>query len=535
MGVEQVKDGNEKKKVARRAGIVGVFTLISRILGYIRDAVLANVFGASGVYDAFIVAQTIPNLLRRLVAEGSLVIAFVPILAAERDRAGREAMRDFTGAVLGILLPLLIVLSATGMLFPDAAVKLFAAGFDPERFDTATRLTRIMMPYIFFISLVALAGGILNTENFFAAPAAAPILLNFSIVTAAVLFRDYFEQEILAVAWGVLFGGVLQLLLQVPYLLKVGMLVAPRWAPRNQALLLLGRRMLPAVFGVAVYQLNILVIRQLGSFLPPGQLTWYYNGTRLQEFALGVFAVSVSVAALPTLSEHAAKKDWNALRATYRQALRITNFITIPTTIGLWIVAEPVVAVLFRHGQFTDNDAVQTARLLQILILALVPIGAVRVTVPTFYALGDTKTPVYAAGASLLTTLGLGLFLVESYEIRGLTAAISVAALVQLVALIFWLSRRLRSEISSSSSEQPKDQSIFAHGCKCVFAVMPSAILVYFAQGTVDWLTASKPFGAGALAVMGAVAGIVYVVLARILSIEDANLLIGVVKRRLGR
>ena len=211
MGLEAIKDGEEKKKVARRAGVVGVFTLLSRILGYVRDAVLANVFGASGVYDAFIVAQTIPNLLRRLVAEGSLVIAFVPILASERDRAGRAAMREFTGAVLGVLLPLLIVFSAAGMLFPDVAVKMFAAGFEAERFETAARLTRIMMPYIFFISLVALAGGILNTEGVFAAPAAAPILLNFSIVTAAILFRGYFEQEIIAVAWGVLIGGVLQL------------------------------------------------------------------------------------------------------------------------------------------------------------------------------------------------------------------------------------------------------------------------------------------------------------------------------------
>jgi putative peptidoglycan lipid II flippase len=532
-------NASDEVKVARRAGVVAVFTLMSRVLGYVRDAVLANLFGASGVYDAFIVAQTIPNLLRRLVAEGSLVIAFVPLLAAERDRAGRDGMRQFTAAVLGLLIPFLIGLSAAGVLFPEYAVKMFAAGFDADRFNTATDLTRIMMPYIFFVSLVALAGGILNTDGIFAAPAAAPIFLNIAIVVSAVLFRDQFEHEIEAVAWGVLVGGVLQLLLQIPFLVKTNMFVRPRWSPRYPAVITLGRRMLPAVFGVAVYQLNILVIRQLGSFLPPGQLTWYYSGTRLQEFALGVFAVSVSVAALPTLSEHAAKKDWPALRNTFRQALRVTNFITIPTMVGLWVVSEPVVAVLFRHGRFSVHDAQMTAQLLQILVLALVPIGAVRVIVPTFYALGDTKTPVYAASASLLTTFGLGLTWVDTWEIHGLTAAISVAAVMQLIVLSLWLRHRLTSELAgqpgATAAAPSKDASIGVHALRCLVAVIPSALMVWYACGFFDWLQGSKLVGVTALGTLGLSAGLLYFGMAKMLHIRDADLIIGIVKQRIRR
>jgi putative peptidoglycan lipid II flippase len=413
---------------------------------------------------------------------------------------------------------------------------MFAAGFDAERFSTATDLTRIMMPYIFFVSLVALAGGILNTDGIFAAPAAAPIFLNISIVLGAVFFREHFEQEIEAVAWGVLVGGVLQLILQIPFLLKTKMLVRPRWAPRYPALITLGARMLPAVFGVAVYQLNILVIRQLGSYLPPGQLTWYYSGTRLQEFALGVFAVSVSVAALPTLSEHAARKNWAALRATFRQALRVTNFITIPTMVGLWVVAEPVVGVLFRHGQFSVEDAQRTAELLQILVLALVPIGAVRVTVPTFYALGDTKTPVYAASASLLTTFSLGVAWVEEWEIHGLTAAISVAALVQLIVLSLWLRRRLQKESSpATQTEESDDISILAHAVRCLIAVSPSALIVAYARGLFDWMEGPKVYGVLWLGGLAVLAGGMYLVMAKILRIRDVDLIIGIVKRRIRR
>jgi len=521
---------SESAKVARRAGVVAAFTFGSRILGYVRDAVLANVFGASAVYDAFIVAQTIPNILRRLVAEGSLVIAFVPLLAEAREEGGPDEMRRFTAAVLGILLPVLAILTGLGVAFPDTAVELFAAGFDPERAAIASDLTRIMMPYILFISLVALAGGALNTVGVFAAPAAAPILLNAAIITGAVVFRHQFASPIEAVAWGVVAGGVLQLLLQLPFLVKAGLLVAPRWAPAAPRVLTLGRRMLPAVFGVAVYQINIIVIRQIASFLPRGQMTWYYNATRLQEFALGVFAVSVSVAALPTLSDHAAKKDWTALRRTFRRALRITNFITVPTTVAMLVLAEPIVAVLFRHGAFTAADATQSGQLLALLAIALVPIGAVRVTVPTFYSLGDTKTPVGAAMVSLLVTLGLGVALVGPLEIHGLCIALSVAALMQLIVLWLLLQRTLHQR--GATEALTDDPSVLGHALRCAIASLPAAGVAWFARDVYDWLGGSNLIGFAILAGVGVVCGALYAAGAAALRLEEMQLFIAKARRR---
>jgi putative peptidoglycan lipid II flippase len=532
-GMTVAAEPADESVVTRRAGVVAIFTLASRVLGYVRDAVLANLFGASGVYDAFIVALTIPNLLRRLVAEGSLVVTFVPLLAQERTSGGLPAMQRFTRAVLGLLLPVLLVLSGAGVLFPETMVDLFAVGFDPERAKIAADLTRIMMPYIGFISLVALAGGALNTVGVFAPPAAAPILLNVAIIGAAVGLGGAFEEPIVAVAWGVLVGGALQLALQLAPLARRGLLVRPSWEPGHPAVRQLLTRMGPGVFGVAVYQLNIVVIRQIGSFLPTGQLSWYYNATRLQEFALGVFAVSVSVAALPTLSEHAAREDWAAMGRTFRRALRVTNFITIPTTAGLLALGGPIVGVLFRHGQFGAEDARHTGELLQILALAIVPIGAVRVTVPTFYALGDTKTPVVAATLSLVATLGLGFGLVGRFEIHGLCAAMTAAAGVQLVVL-WWLLRRAMAD-RQAQAPQREDESVVGHALRCAAAILPSTVFAWLCRDAFPWFEGRNLTGALALGAIAAVAILGYLIGARLLRIGELEAVLGGVRRRLPR
>lgn len=518
--------------VARRAGVVAVFTLASRVLGYVRDATLAHVFGAGAAYDAFVVAHTIPNFLRRLVAEGSLVITFVPLLAQERRQGGVPAMRSFFAAVLGLLIPLLLVLTLAGVLFPEPLVTAFAPGFDPERTENAVRLTRIMMGYIFFISLMALAGGALNTVGVFAAPAAAPILLNLAIIGFAVGLRRFFDAPIDAVAYGVLVGGLLQLALQLPGLAKRGLLVAPSVQLRHPALLELLRRMLPAVFGVAVYQINIMIIRQIGSYLPSGQLSCYYNATRLQEFALGIFAVSVSVAALPTLSEHAAAGDFGRMRATFRRALRVTNFVTIPSTVGLLVLSGPVVGVLFRHGAYGVEAARLTAELLFILALAIVPVGAARVTVPAFYALGDTKTPVYAALVSLAVTFALGHAAKDSFEMHGLVAATSIAALIQ-ASLLFALFRRaLRTRSPGAELPPVGGPSLSSHAVRTTLAILPGAAVVHFLARRLDWYAVGKLEGAGALLGLVALAGVLFAVCARLLRLEEVELVLGAVRRR---
>lgn len=522
----------EGRTIAKRAGIVAVFTFLSRILGYVRDTTLGHVFGAGVAHDAYVVATTIPNLLRRLVAEGSLMIAFIPLLSEEKANGGLPAMRRFTSAVLGVLIPILILLTGLGMLFPDEAVTAFAAGFDEPRAALAADLTRIMMGFLLFISLTALASGVLNTQGIFAPPAAAPMLLNVAIITAAIGLRHFFDVPIEAVAWGFLAGGLLQLLLQIPFLAKEGMLVLPRIEIRHPSLLLLGARMLPAVFGVAVYQLNIIIIRQIASFLPRGHLSCYFWATRLEEFALGIFAVSISIAALPTLSEHAAKKDAKRLFSTFTRALRATNFVTIPAMVGLFLLATPIVGVLFRHGEFSAEAGELTAKLVRIMAFAIVPVGMVRVIVPTYYAIGDTKTPVAAATASMLTTGIAGWLLKDGYGIAGLTAATLFAALAQVVVLGSLLKSRVTTTIGTRESAS-EDPSVVLHALKCALAIAPGAALAVFVASRREWLGGDNLTGAVWLGGIMTVVVASYFGLARVLKLAEGELILGAILRRL--
>lgn len=527
---------SESGRVARRAGTVAGFTLLSRVLGYARDAVMAHAFGAGAAFDAFVAAQTIPNVFRRLVAEGTLMIAFVPLLAEEEAARGLDGMRRFAGAVLGLLIPVLVVLTAGGMLFPGVLVEAFASGFDDERRELAVRLTRVMMPFLFFVSLVAVAAGALNARGIFGPPAAAPVFLNLAIIAATVGATSWFDVPIEAAAWGVLVGGALQLALQLPFIVRSGMWVRPSWRPADPTLRTLMRRMGPAVFGVGVYQLNLVVIRQIASFLPGGQLSCYFFATRLEEFALGVFAVSISIAALPTLSQHAAQRDLSAFRQTLFEALRATNFITIPSMIGLLTVAAPVVSVLFQHGAFGARDAELTASLVRLMALALVPIGLVRVLVPAYYAVGDTRLPVVAAAVSLVTTAALGATLQRDLEIRGLTIATVVASAAQLAVLIAFFSRRVEERMKRDVESKMRLVDLVGHAGRCLAAMAPVALGASWVSARLDWTGGTMPLWerAGILAavVVGAVGG--YLVLAAWLRVPEVVRL-GRALRRRGR
>ncbi len=572
-------EGREGERLARRAGVVAFFTLASRILGLIREVVLAHLFGAGVAMDAYTVALTIPNALRRLVAEGSLMIAFVPILATEKTAGGRGAMRCFTGALLGVLIPVLLVISVLGVLFPEIPVKLFALGFDAERAHMTEALTRIMMPFIAFVSLVAVAGGVLNTEGIFGPTAAAPMLLNLSIISAALLGRSWFNLPVKAAAWGVLVGGVFQLVLQLPFLARAGMLVGPRWDLGHPSVRLLARRMGPALFGVAVYQLNIMLIRAIASFLPEGRLSCYAFATRIEEFALGVFAISISIAALPTLSEHVSRGDRAAVEGTWRRAVRATNFITVPAACGLFFLATPIVGVLFRHGQFTPEHGVITSELIQLMAFAVAPIGAVRVMVPTYYALGDTKTPVAAATASMVTTGVLGAALGSRYGIHGLTIATVAASFAQLAVL----GARLRARLAGALGAHPASEALGSrertgegvsvmvppatesgidpsaeggpvrsgaelgtalsgralglagHALRCLLAAGLPSLAVAMSASLFRWFGGSRAVNTLALLGMVVVFAVVYFGLAHVLKLPEPALLYGAFMRRLRR
>ncbi len=518
---------------------MALFTLGSRVLGYVRDAVLANYFGAGMAFDAFVAAHTIPNALRRLVAEGTLMIAYVPLLTAEQKTGGLEAMRRFTAAVLGLLLPLLVVLVGLGMVFPSVAVNLFASGFEGRQAVLAAELTRVMMPFLFLVSLVAVAAGALNTVGRFAAPAAAPMLLNIGIICVVWCTWGFWDKPIFAAAWGVVIGGVLQLLLQIPWLLKHRLLVIPKVDLRHPALRELGRRTLPAVFGVGVYQFNVIIIRQIASFLPQGQMTCYFFASRLQEFALGVFAISISVAALPTLSEHAAQKDIGSLLLTFRRAVKATVFVTVPAMAGLWVLAEAIVATLLQHGNFDGSAALMTAELVQTMAIALIPIGLVRVLVPMYYAFGDTRTPVLASTVSMAMTVGLGTYLSPTYQIQGLTAATVAAACGQLLILTSWLPSRIRFILGSSTTRPVTSayavlRDIGGHTLWCLAAMTPVTLVVSWLTKQHRWIGAPHLQNGGGLIIFGGVMIVGYIGLAQVLRISEAEQMINLLKRKIG-
>ena len=533
---EAKSEGQEVSRLAKRAGVVAVFTLLSRILGFFRDAVMTSVFGASVAYDAFIAAQLIPNMMRRLVAEGTLVITFVPLLAQEKEQGGLAAMRRFMAATFGLLLPVLLLIVGFVVVFPQVAVGIIAGGFDPERASQAAVLTRVMMPFLFCVSLVAVAGGALNTQGIFAPPAAAPVLLNISIVSIVLLFRHWFAQPIMAAAWGVLLGGVAQLILQIPFLLREKLLVFPSLNWSHPSLRLLLWRMGPALFGVAVYQLNLVAIGQIASYLPQGQMSCHYVATRLQEFALGIFAVSISVAALPTLSEHAARKDVPALWRTFHRAFGATTFITVPAMVGLFVLAEAIVATLFGHGKFDLASVKMSSGLVQIMALALIPIGSVRVIVPTYYAVGDTRTPVIAATLSMVTTVCAGIYLMNDFQIYGLSTASVMAVFAQVAVLSLFLNKVVRAKVGDSAVDlTDRTANLFVHPIRCFIATLPGAVAIFVCNEQIDWYVLSLPISICYLGILSVIFVCFYGLFARILRISEVELIAGAVMRKLGR
>jgi len=436
---------SEGAKVARAAGVVGFFTFLSRILGLVRDMVVAGMFGSGMAADAFFVAFRIPNLLRRLFAEGSLTIAFIPVFTEYLTRKGEKDAFEMARVVLTLLSLALVVVTLLGILLAPWIVRIQAFGFGGVglKYDLTVWLTRITFPYIFFISLVAFFMGVLNSLKHFAVPAAAPIFLNVGIIGGAFLISPHLGEPIVGVAIGVFIGGALQVALQVPAVLKSGLRLTPRWFPGHPAVKRIGRLMLPAVFGSAVYQFNQFMGTLLATFLPEGSVSWLYYADRVVQFPLGVFAIAISTAALPSLSGHAARKDLQEFNETLSHALRLVFFITLPAMAGLMVLGKPIVYILFQRGAFTHQSTVMTCQALFYYTLGLWAFSGVRILVSAFYALQDTKTPVKVAIVALVANVGLSLALMRPLRHGGLALALSIASSVQFVLLAVLLVRRL--------------------------------------------------------------------------------------------
>ena len=389
-------DSLHEPKLVKSSAMVGSATMLSRVLGLLRDVVLANLIGANGNADAFFVAFKIPNFLRRLFAEGAFAQAFVPVLADTREHGGQAAVRALVDRVAGVLGGTLLVLTLITVMASPVVATIFAPGFlrDPAKLALTGDLIKLTFPYLLLISLTGFAGAILNSYQRFAVPALTPILLNLSLIAAALWFAPSFDEPVVALALGVLVAGFAQLLFQVPALAGIGLVPRPRWAPRHEGVRRIMVLMVPALFGVSVSQINLLLDTVLASLLPTGSVSWLYYSDRLTELPLGVFAIAIATVILPTLSGQSARADDPAFASTLSWAIRSVLLIAIPATAALAVLAEPLLATLFQYGAFSGDDRDMAAASLRAYTLGLGAFMLVKVLAPGFYAREDMRTPV---------------------------------------------------------------------------------------------------------------------------------------------
>jgi putative peptidoglycan lipid II flippase len=426
----------------RTLATVSSLTMVSRVLGYVRDFFIARIFGAGLLTDAFFVAFKIPNLLRRLFAEGAFSQAFVPILAEHKNRGGDT--KPLIDAIATLLFLALVVAAALGMAAAPIIVYLTAPGFaaEPEKFALTVTLLRITFPYILFISLVALAAGILNTWNRFSVPAITPALLNVSFIVGAAFFAGYFDPPVLVLAWAVFIGGLVQLLFQIPFLLKLGLL--PRWRldfshPGLRRVLLL---MAPAVFGVSVSQISLVLNQIFASFLPTGSVSWLYYADRLMELPAGVLGVAVGTILLPSLSKYHATANSAEYSRLLDWGLRITVLLAVPSAVALAVLALPLIAMLFQYGRFGADDAWMTRQALVAYSVGLVGMILVKILAPGFYARQNVVTPVKIGVVTLVATQLMNLAFVGPLRHAGLALAIGLGACLNAFLLYLNLKRQ---------------------------------------------------------------------------------------------
>jgi putative peptidoglycan lipid II flippase len=417
------------EKLFKSAAVVSSMTFLSRILGFIRDIVIARLFGAGLGTDVFFVAFKIPNFLRRLFAEGAFSQAFIPVLAEYRER-GDNDLKGLIASTSGTLAGILFIITAIGVIAAPIIIMVFAPGFidHPEKLTLAGDLLTITFPYLFFISLTALAGSILNSFGKFAVPAFTPVFLNIALIGSAIWLSPYFEQPVTALAWGVFIGGLVQLLFQIPFLIGINQLPRPRWDRQNSGVKKIFKLMIPAMFGVSVSQINLLLDTLLASFLVTGSISWLYYSDRLVEFPLGVFGIALATVILPNLSKKHASESTVAFSNTIDWALRWVFIIATPAAIGLVYLAEPLLITLFQYGEFTAEHAHQASLSLMAYGLGLLPFIFIKVLAPGYYARQDTKTPVKIGIIAMISNMVLNVILMLQFAHVGLALATALSA-----------------------------------------------------------------------------------------------------------
>jgi len=424
---------------------VSSLTMLSRVMGFVRDNIIARVFGASIATDAFFVAFKIPNLLRRIFAEGAFAQSFIPILAEYKEQQSAEQTRIFIAFIAGLLTLSLAAVTFIGVLSAPFLVWISAPGFalEPDKFDLTVTLLRVVFPYIFLISLSSFASAILNTWNIFNVPALAPLLLNLSMIIATLWLAPMLEEPVLALGFAVLVGGVLQIIYQLPFLSKIGMLVLPRINFKESGVWRVLKNMFYAMIGVSVAQISLLINTVFASFLVVGSVSWMYYADRLMELPAGVLGVALGTLLLPSLSKNISQNKMEQYYQLLNWGLRLCILLAFPCAVGLMLLAKPITVALFQYGQFSDIDAIMTQQALIAYAVGLVALLLIKVLAPGFYARQNVKTPVKIAIFSLCVTQTLNALFLYFTDLGhvGLALAISLAAWIN-AGLLFC---RLRS------------------------------------------------------------------------------------------
>lgn len=387
------------RQLFRSSAMVSIMTQMSRVLGMVRDIVLANAIGAGHTpgADAFFLAFRIPQFLRRLFAEGAFANAFVPVLAEYRARGDKAAVRDLVNHVAGVLGGTSLAVSALVVLASPWFTVLFAPGFwlhDPERFGLTSEMLRITFPYLFLITMTGFASSVLNTYDRFAAAAATPILMNITLILAATVAVPWFEQPIFAMAWGVLLSGVVQLVFQLPSMQRIHLMPVPKWDWHHEGVQRVLKLMLPAIFGVSVSQINLMMDSILASFLPTGSIAWLYYSERVAELPLGIFGVAVATVILPSLARSHIAESPKEFSATLDWAIRLNLLIGVPAALALIVLATPILSTLFEHGETTAHDVMMSAWAMRAYAVGLIGFMMIKILAPGFYSRQDLKTPV---------------------------------------------------------------------------------------------------------------------------------------------
>jgi len=469
-----------RKSLLRALATVSSMTLVSRVLGFIRDVLIARAFGAGIATDAFFIAFRIPNLLRRLFAEGAFSQAFVPILAEYRSGQGETATRELVDRVATLLALALLVVSALGILFAPYIIYISAPGFvsSPDKFELTVAMLRVTFPYIVFISLVSLAGGVLNTWSRFAVPALTPSLLNVAMIAGATVAAPYFDPPAMALAWAVFVGGVLQLGFQVPALARIGMLPRVRVNWSDPGVQRVFKLMLPAVLGVSVAQISLLINTIFASFLESGSVSWLYYADRLMEFPTGLLGVALGTILLPSLSRYHSQVATDEYSKLLDWGLRLALILALPAAVALAVLGVPLIATLFHYGQFGAHDVLMTRQALAAYSLGLAGLILVKVLAPGFYARQNIRTPVKIAIITLVFTQVMNAAFVGPLKHAGLALAIGLGACLN-AALLY---RKLREH--DIYHPQPGWLVFFA---KLVLALALMGAVLSIAMGPESW------------------------------------------------